>query len=115
MEPETHADELWVSNNIQILLNSTEIGIIFLDCSARIKLFTPRARDIFSLIPSDRGRPLSDINAHLLHPELQADIVKVVDNLERIEREVQTKDGRWQLMRLAPYRTGGQPTERTYR
>ncbi|HKE84187.1 MAG TPA: CheR family methyltransferase [Vicinamibacterales bacterium] len=93
------------NNDIQNLVNSTDIGTIFLDRSSRIKLFTPRARDIFSLIPTDRGRPLSDINSHLVDADLQTDIDKVLDDLERIEREVQTKDGRWQLMRLAPYRT----------
>src|SRR5262245_13522559 len=93
------------NNDIQNLVNSTDIGTIFLDRSSRIKLFTPRARDIFSLIPSDRGRPLSDINSHLLNADLQADIDKVLYDLERIEREVQTKDGRWQMMRMAPYRT----------
>ena len=34
--------------------------------SVRIKLFTPRMRDTFSLIPGDRGRPLTDITTLLV-------------------------------------------------
>jgi PAS domain S-box-containing protein len=98
-------EQAQATNDIQNLINSTEIGTIFLDRLSRIKLFTPRTRDIFSLIPVDRGRQLSDISSHLVYDGLPADIDRVLDRLERIEREVQTRDGRWHLMRLLPYRT----------
>ncbi len=58
-------EQAQAANDIQNLINSTEFGTVFLDRSGRIKLFTPRARDIFRLIPSDRGRPLQDISSHL--------------------------------------------------
>ena len=45
-------------------------GTVFLDRSARIKLFTPRVRDVFNLIPADCGRPLSDINSVLVNADL---------------------------------------------
>lgn len=41
------------SNNLQNLINSTDIGTIFLDRSFRVALFTPAARNIFNLIPAD--------------------------------------------------------------
>jgi two-component system CheB/CheR fusion protein len=93
------------NTDVQNLINSTEIGTVFLDRSARIKLYTPRARDVFTVIPSDRGRPLSDINSHLIDVDLRADVQRVLDRLERIEREVATRDGRWLLMHAGPYRT----------
>jgi two-component system CheB/CheR fusion protein len=37
--------------------------------------------------------------------DLQADIERVLDRLERVEREVVTRQGRWHLMRIGPYRT----------
>ncbi|HEX8097286.1 MAG TPA: chemotaxis protein CheB, partial [Pyrinomonadaceae bacterium] len=49
------------NNDFRNLMNSTDIGTLFLDRSLRVKLFTPRARDIFNLIPSDAGRPLLDL------------------------------------------------------
>jgi signal transduction histidine kinase len=72
---------------------------------SRIKLFTPRARDIFNVIPSDRGRPLSDISHQLPEFDLQGDIQRVLERLERVSREVSTRDGKWYLMQIVPYRT----------
>ena len=64
-------EQIQANDDIQNLINSTEIGTVFLDRSARIKLFTPRARDVFNLIPADRGRPLSDINSVLVNADLR--------------------------------------------
>ena len=82
------------NDDIQNLINSTEIGTIFLDRSSRIKLFTPRARDVFTLIPADKGRPLSDISSTLSDIDLHDVIEQVLERLERVEREVKTRDGR---------------------
>ena len=98
-------EQVQANDDIRNLINSTEIGTIFLDRQSHVKLFTPRARDVFTLIPADRGRPLSDINSWLVAPDLQDDIALVLERLERVEREVATRDGRWQLMRILPYRT----------
>ncbi|HEX8773672.1 MAG TPA: chemotaxis protein CheB [Pyrinomonadaceae bacterium] len=87
------------------LMNSTDIGTIFLDRSLRLKLFTPRASDIFNLIPADVGRPLSDITAHLADIDFVADLEGVLDRLQRVQREVVTREGRWYLMNILPYRT----------
>jgi two-component system CheB/CheR fusion protein len=93
------------NNDFRNLMFSTDIGTIFLDRSLHIKLFTPRARDIFKLIPADVGRPLSDISSNLHHDGLLADIETVLDRLQSIERETGTRDGRFYLMRVVPYRT----------
>src|SRR5262249_39331458 len=81
-----------------------DIGTIFLDRSFRVKFSTPRAREVFNLLESDVGRPLSDITSRL-HEDVHRDAQNVLDRLSSLEREVQTIDGRWQLMRMLPYRT----------
>jgi two-component system CheB/CheR fusion protein len=93
------------SNNFQNLINSTDIATLFLDRSFRVNLFTPAARTIFNLIPADFGRPLSDITNRLNHPPLQEDAEAVLANLQPIEREVGTTDGRVFMLRILPYRT----------
>ncbi|MFL6227182.1 MAG: CheR family methyltransferase [Pyrinomonadaceae bacterium] len=93
------------NNDFQNLMNSTDIGTLFLDRSLRVKLFTPRARDIFNLIPSDAGRSLLDLTNRLADDELIADIEHVLDRLQPVEREVRARDGRWYLMTMLPYRT----------
>lgn len=97
----THAND-----DMRNLMSSTDIGTIFVDRNLRVKLFTPRACDIFNLIPADVGRPLADITSRLLLDTLAADVETVLSQLQSVEREVQTRDGRWHLMRMLPYRTG---------
>jgi two-component system, chemotaxis family, CheB/CheR fusion protein len=99
-------EELGLSNNdFQNLINATDIATIFLDRSLRVKLSTPRARDIFNLLPTDIGRPLSDITSRLIYDTLHDDMHQVLERLRTIEREVESKDGRWYLTRILPYRT----------
>jgi two-component system CheB/CheR fusion protein len=93
------------NNDFQNLMNSTDIGTLFLDRSLRVKLFTPRARDIFNLIPSDAGRPILDLSNRLAYDGLIPDIESVLDRLQPVEREVQALDGRWYVMTILPYRT----------
>ncbi len=99
-------DEIMHANDdMRNLMSSTEIGTIFVDRALRVKLFTPRAGDIFNLIPTDVGRPLPDITSKLTIDSLAADVETVHERLQTVEREVQTRDGGWHLMRLLPYRT----------
>jgi two-component system CheB/CheR fusion protein len=93
------------SNNLQNLINSTDIGTIFLDRSFRVALFTPAVRNIFNLIPADYGRPLSDITNKLEYGELLHDAETVLDKLSTLEREVNTTEKKVFLMRISPYRT----------
>jgi two-component system CheB/CheR fusion protein len=99
-------EELRLTNNdFQNFINATDIGTIFLDRSMCVKFSTAPARDIFNLLDSDIGRPLSDITHKLVYPAVHKDIRDVLDRLRTTEREVQTIEGRWYLLRLLPYRT----------
>jgi two-component system CheB/CheR fusion protein len=99
-------EELGHSNDdFKNLMNSTQIGTVFLDKNLNVKLFTPRARDIFNLIPADVGRPLSDITSKLEDRSVLSEAATVLHNLQSIEREVRTTDDRGFLMQVVPYRT----------
>ncbi|HET7434242.1 MAG TPA: CheR family methyltransferase [Thermoanaerobaculia bacterium] len=93
------------SDDLRNLISSTDIGTIFVDRSLCVKLFTPRARQVFNLIPADVGRPLSDITNRLVADGFADDMTRVLERLQTVEREVRTPDGSWYLMRLLPYRT----------
>lgn len=94
-----------VSNNLQNLINSTDLATLFLDRTFQVKLFTPATRQLFNLIPSDIGRSLTDITNRLDYASLQTDAETVLFNLQPIEREVDATDGRVFIMRVLPYRT----------
>jgi two-component system CheB/CheR fusion protein len=93
------------NSDLSNLMASTEIGVIFLDRSLRIKRYTPRAQDVFNLIPSDVGRPLAHITHSLEGVDLTENAATVLGDLRTLEREVRSKDGRHYLARLHPYRS----------
>jgi two-component system CheB/CheR fusion protein len=94
------------NNNLQNLMNSANIGTIFLDRSLRIALYTPDILNIFNLIPSDSGRPITDITNKLEYSgNLLKDAKMVLEKRVVVESEVTTTDGKAFLMRLLPYRT----------
>jgi two-component system CheB/CheR fusion protein len=95
----------FANNNLQNLINSVDIGTIFLDRSFRVVLFTPAIRALFNLIPADFGRPLSDITHRLTYMNIMADAELVLDKLQSVEREIHTTSGQLFMMRVLPYRT----------
>ncbi|MFT6094916.1 MAG: chemotaxis protein methyltransferase CheR/two-component system CheB/CheR fusion protein [Pseudohongiellaceae bacterium] len=98
-------DLSWVNNDMENLLNSTEIATVFLDGTLRVRRFTNHATDLFKLIPSDVGRLLSDVVSNLDYAALHDDAREVLRTLVFIEKQVTTKDTRWFKVRIMPYRT----------
>ena len=93
------------NDDLNNLIASTDIATIFVDSAMRIKRSTPRAADIFSIIPSDLGRSLLDLTHRLDYNELADDVALTFNTLRMVEREVRSHDGRYYIVRLLPYRT----------
>ncbi len=97
-----------VNADLNNLIDSTDIGTIFLDRRLAIRRFTPGASEIFSFQDTDIGSPLGDVTHALDYPELATDARSVLETLEKVEREVQRRDSngdRYFSVRIAPYRT----------
>jgi two-component system CheB/CheR fusion protein len=92
-------------SDLQNLLAATDFGTLFLDSNLRIKRFTERATDLFSITPSDEGRPISDFSHQLEYDELIQDTRKVLSDLVPIRREIRSRGNLWYDMRMRPYRT----------
>ncbi len=93
------------NSDLHNLMGATAIATVFLDRDLRIMRFTPPAVELFSLIPTDVGRPLSDLQHKLSYPELLSDAARVLKQLVPVEHEVKEQGGRAFLARLLPYRT----------
>ncbi|WP_426702775.1 CheR family methyltransferase [Rhodanobacter sp. Col0626] len=86
------------------LLESTQIATIFLDRQLAIRSFTPAATAMFNLIPSDRGRAITDIANALDIADFRHDLLRVLRNGRSEERATARKDGNAHyLMRIMPY------------
>jgi two-component system, chemotaxis family, CheB/CheR fusion protein len=94
-----------VNNDLGNLLTSTNIAVVFLSPDCRIRRFTPAAIDLLNVIPSDIGRPLSDLAPRVDDPYLNADVQQVLKTLVPREREVVSNGQGWFLRRVLPYRT----------
>jgi two-component system CheB/CheR fusion protein len=93
------------NSDLQNFLASTDIGTIFLDRDLQIKRYTPRVRELFNIIPSDIGRPLSHLTHRLDYDSLENDAAKVLRTLRTVEREVHSADDHYYSVRFLPYRT----------
>lgn len=105
-ELQCKVDELSHANDdMQNLLNSTNIATIFLDDDLHIKRYTEQAKMLINLIPADVGRPIADLVTNLDYTTLGEDAREVLKTLIYCEREVRADNGKWYLMRIMPYRT----------
>jgi two-component system CheB/CheR fusion protein len=94
-----------INDDLQNLIVSADIATLFVDSALRIKRFTPRAVELFNLIPGDIGRCLLDITHRLDYPDLADDSRAAFEDLQLREREVHSIDGRSFQARVLPYRT----------
>ncbi len=94
-----------VSNDMKNLLENTEIATVFLDSALNVRLFTAGSNRIFKLIPGDTGRPITDLASELAYPNFANDARQVLRTLVAHEQPATTRDGRWFLVRIMPYRT----------
>jgi len=94
-----------INNDQKNLLVSMEVGVIFLDKQLHVVRFTPAINQVVNLIESDIGRPLEDLMPRLSNIDLMQKTQHVLKTLEYCEEEVSTRDDRWYLMRIIPYRT----------
>ena len=93
-----------LNNDIDNLLKSTDIGVIFLDKDLRIRKFTSAATAAIALVESDIGRPLTDLAYNMDVSDLTELLQEVITTAEPLEREVSLKNSQ-QLMRINPYCT----------
>ncbi|MEA5487561.1 MULTISPECIES: chemotaxis protein CheB [Pseudanabaena] len=93
------------NNDMQNLLSSVNIAILMLSGDLHIRRFTPMAEQVFNLIPTDVGRPFSDIQTNIDGADLLGLASAVIITLIPFEQEVQDRSQHWYSLRIRPYRT----------
>jgi two-component system CheB/CheR fusion protein len=97
-----------LTDDMDNLLRSTEIGTIFLDKQMRIRKFTPQIYHAFQILPQDLGRSIDTFSHNILHENLLNEVKTVAETGKPFEKDVQDRHGKWYLLRILPYRTKGQ-------
>ena len=88
------------------LLKSTDIGVIFLDSSFKIRKFTPPIKKHFSLINGDIGRPIDNFTNSFGLTRKRSFIdrcQKVLDTGKILEKHIVSREGKNYLQRISPY------------
>lgn len=97
-----------LTDDMDNLMRSTDIGTIFLDRSLRIRKFTPEIYDAFQVMPQDIGRSIDTFSPSIKHDTLLADVQDVLVSGVAFQKDVQDRHGHWFLLRISPYRSKGQ-------
>jgi PAS domain S-box-containing protein len=92
-------------NDVVNLLSSTHIATVFLDKELTIQRYTPASTSLFSLIPSDAGRPVADVLRRFEDDALTDDALRVLAELTPVSKEVRGEGDRFYIRRITPYRT----------
>ncbi len=93
-----------LTNDVDNLLRSSEIGVIFLDRNLRVRKFTPAAVPAVNLVPTDVERPIQHITHNLDCPNVLELLQKVLETETPIEQDVHLRTTQQNLlMRIYPY------------
>jgi two-component system CheB/CheR fusion protein len=92
-----------LNDDLNNYFNNSDIGQILVDPSLVIRRFSPASKKIINLIGADIGRPLNDIRSNLKDINFAEEVNRVVLSGKKIEKEVQTIDDSYYLMRITPF------------
>jgi two-component system CheB/CheR fusion protein len=94
-----------MSDDQKNLLANMSGAILIVGADLRIRTFSAAAERLLNLVPTDVGRPVAYVRTVVMVREIDALVGQVVSGAGAREQRVRCTDGRWFVMRLAPYKT----------
>lgn len=95
-----------LNQDLDNLLDSTNLGVIFLDSELNIRRFTDFATQKVNLLPSDIGRPFVDLAHNLHYDNLMSDLRRVLSTGKSTTREISRGELENLQVGIHPYRAG---------
>jgi PAS domain-containing protein len=87
------------------LVASLDLGVLFVDRELKIGRFTPQVQKLFNIIESDIGRSLTDITHRFAEADLGSRMSQAMAAAQPGEHELHGEDGRIYAVRITPYRS----------
>lgn len=97
-----------VTEDMNHLLESTDVGVLFLDRDLSIRKFTPKIAQSFNFIERDVGRSFEDFTHTIKHDSLADDIRWVLSTGQLFEKDVQDRKNHDYFLRILPYRVASE-------
>ncbi len=94
-----------LNSDLTNLISSIQVAIVIVGRDLRIRRYSPMAETHLGIIPTDVGRPITDIRMKLVLPGLAALLREAIDTVGTQEREIQDEKGHWYSLRIRPYMT----------
>ena len=104
-ESESFPVTMQLTSELNNLLASIQMPIVMVDNALTVRRATPAARGAFNILPTDIGRPLSELRPNIDVPDLENILQEVIETLSTRERKVRDREHREYLLRVRPYRT----------
>jgi two-component system, chemotaxis family, CheB/CheR fusion protein len=94
-----------LNNDLINLLVSVNIPILMLDGDLSIRRMTPQVEEVLGITPADLTRPIRHVRLKVDVPDLERNMLEVIESLQ--PREIAVRDGqnRQYRVRITPYRT----------
>ncbi len=92
------------NNDLDGVINATDIGIIFLDDNLCIRKFTPTSANFVNLRDTDIGRPFHHISHQLYYDTLLNDVSRVSESGIVVEKEIISERKQNLFIRICPYK-----------
>ncbi|HET8858362.1 CheR family methyltransferase [Marivirga sp.] len=92
------------NNDLDNLIRSTNIPILFLNEQLNIRRFTPAITEIMSILPQDIGRHISHFKSEIQLVEIVDRINQVHKTQQAIEASVEDQNDRKFMMRISPFK-----------
>ena len=94
-----------INSDLNNLLASIQLPIVMVDNDLLVRRVTPAARNVFNILQTDVGRPISDFKPNIDISDLEELLREVTETLAVRERKVTDKGGCQYSLRVRPYRT----------
>jgi two-component system CheB/CheR fusion protein len=92
-----------MTDDVDNLLSSTDIGIIFLNSEMQVRKFTNAASNYIKLQTADIGREITDFAMHVKTPDLYGRVQEVIQTGDPYSTLATTKTNLPVLIRVTPY------------
>ncbi len=92
-----------LNNDLRKLLEGINVPLVMVDRDLRVRWFTPPMETLLNLLPTDQGRPITDLHSAAI-PHLRKLLVAALAGERNQNIEIQSPAGGWLSLRILPFR-----------
>ena len=92
-----------LNSDLRKLLGSINVPLVMVGKDLLIRWFTPAMEPLLNLLPTDQGRPITDLHSGRI-PNFRELLVAALAGVENQSIEIESPAGRWLSLRILPYR-----------